>query len=195
MGKGKVTITDFAAHLLSPHRGTPPAGGIGVTVEIGCEVSGALVARFVVRGDVAGVLVPSPMPEAGRADGLWKTTCFEAFVALAGGGYLEFNFSPSGEWAAYRFDGYRAGQTDLALPTPPQIEVMRGSDTLELTATLDTRGLPLPADAAWQVGLSAVIEEADGTKSYWALAHPPEGPPDFHHPACFALELAAPTHP
>ena len=34
----------------------------------------------------------------------------------------------------------------------------------------------------------AVIEEKDGTKSYWALAHPP-GEPDFHHPDCFALDL------
>ena len=42
-----------------------------------------------------------------------------------------------------------------------------------------------------QIGLSAVLEEKDGTKSYWALRHPP-GKPDFHHPDCFALELPAP---
>ncbi len=41
------------------------------------------------------------------------------------------------------------------------------------------------------IALSAVIEETDGTKSYWALRHPP-GPPDFHHPDCFALTLEAP---
>jgi hypothetical protein len=35
------------------------------------------------------------------------------------------------------------------------------------------------------LGLSAVLEEQDGTKSYWALAHPPGGKPDFHHPDCF----------
>ena len=27
------------------------------------------------------------------------------------------------------------------------------------------------ADTNWQLGLSAVLEEKDGTKSYWALAH------------------------
>jgi len=42
-----------------------------------------------------------------------------------------------------------------------------------------------------RIGLSAVIEETDGTKSYWALRHPP-GKPDFHHPDCFALTLGAP---
>eukprot|EP01035_Chromulina_nebulosa_P059311 gene59311-81194_t len=36
----------------------------------------------------------------------------------------------------------------------------------------------LPARFAgfeWRLGLSAVIEATDGTKSYWALAHPPAG--------------------
>jgi hypothetical protein len=33
-----------------------------------------------------------------------------------------------------------------------------------------------------------VIEETNGNKSYWALAHPP-GKADFHHADCFALEF------
>ncbi len=41
----------------------------------------------------------------------------------------------------------------------------------------------------WQLGLSAVLEEKDGTKSYWALAHP-DGKPDFHEPGCFTAKLA-----
>jgi hypothetical protein len=48
----------------------------------------------------------------------------------------------------------------------------------------------VPADKTWQLGLSAVLEEADGTKSYWALAHPPGDKPDFHHADCFAAQLA-----
>ena len=43
----------------------------------------------------------------------------------------------------------------------------------------------------WHVGISAVIEARDGTKSYWALAHAP-GPPDFHNPDCFIATLPAP---
>jgi len=46
-------------------------------------------------------------------------------------------------------------------------------------------------DRGSKLALSAVIEEIDGTKSYWALAHPP-GKPDFHHPDCFTLTLGAP---
>jgi hypothetical protein len=41
------------------------------------------------------------------------------------------------------------------------------------------------------MGLAAVIEEAGGTLSYWALAHS-EDKPDFHASACFAAALPAP---
>ena len=41
----------------------------------------------------------------------------------------------------------------------------------------------------WELGLSAILEEKDGTKSYWALAHPEGDKPDFHDPACFAAHL------
>jgi hypothetical protein len=47
----------------------------------------------------------------------------------------------------------------------------------------------LPADS--DLALTAVIEETDGTKSFWALAHAP-GPPDFHNPDCFIATLPAP---
>ncbi len=47
-------------------------------------------------------------------------------------------------------------------------------------------------DEPIQLNLTAVIEETDGTKSYWALAHP-SGKPDFHHRDCFALQLEAPS--
>ncbi len=49
--------------------------------------------------------------------------------------------------------------------------------------------IALPAGEPWQLGLSAVLEEKDGTKSYWALAHGGEKP-DFHDPVCFAARLA-----
>lgn len=67
---------------------------------------------------------------------------------------------------------------------PPVIEIERGAESLVLRATL---AVP---DGALRVGLSAVIEERRGAKSYWALAHP-AGKPDFHHSDCFALELPA----
>ena len=49
--------------------------------------------------------------------------------------------------------------------------------------------IAVPADTNWELGLSAVLEEKDGTKSYWALAHPNPEKPDFHDPGCFAAHL------
>ncbi len=96
-----------------------------------------------------------------------------------------FNFAPSTQWAAYRFDGYREGMTAIAEIAAPRLEAERTPQTYALRAALT-----LPDEGALRLGLSAVIEETNGHRSYWALAHPP-GKPDFHHSDCFALELPA----
>ena len=49
--------------------------------------------------------------------------------------------------------------------------------------------ISMDAKSVFEVGLSAILEEQDGTKSYWALAHPEGDKPDFHDPACFAAHL------
>jgi hypothetical protein len=135
---------------------------------------------------VAGALPLFPeraAPE--RTDELWKRTCFELFVKPAGGeDYFEFNFSPSTQWASYRFDGYRAGMADQPQDAPV-IEPIGDGVRVEI----DLGGLP---EGRWRLAITAVIEETDGTKSYWSAAHP-AGKPDFHDPACFALELPAPS--
>jgi hypothetical protein len=72
----------------------------------------------------------------------------------------------------------------------PQIEVQSGPECYTLQASLELdRLLSLPRDAVWHLGLSALIEERNGRKSYWALAHPP-GKADFHHSDCFAHEIS-----
>ena len=48
--------------------------------------------------------------------------------------------------------------------------------------------IAVDADRQWEMGLSAILEEKDGTKSYWALAHGREKP-DFHSPDCFTAKL------
>ncbi len=161
-----------------------------VEVDVSRPRLGALLLRYVVSGAISDLRLP-PVSVSVRADGLWRCSCFEAFVRAAPeAAYYEFNFAPSMQWAAYRFDGYRSGMT-LADVNPPRIEVRSSDECYELHASLTLNRLPdLPLDVTWQVGLSAVIEETDGRKSYWALAYP-LGDPDFHHPDCFALELPA----
>jgi len=58
-----------------------------------------------------------------------------------------------------------------------------------LQAILETDQMSsLRSDGPWRLGLAAVIEEASGHKSYWALAHPP-GNADLHHSDSFTLEF------
>ncbi len=165
-----------------------------IEIEAARPAAGLLRLRYLVTGDPAGLVLPPPA-EPARADGLWQQTCFEAFLRGApGGAYVELNLAPSRLWAAYGFEGYRAGMRPAEIAAP-QIETGIEAGSYEMQAYLTLDGLPeLPAAAPWQLGLSAVIEEAGGRTSYWALAHPP-GKPDFHHSDCFALELAAAWRP
>jgi hypothetical protein len=156
---------------------------------------GGLEIAYCLRGDMARLLIPEPQP-SGCADGLWEHTCFEVFVGVAGeSGYQEFNFSPSGKWAAYAFGNYRQRDATRSLPVPPQIKARLSAGRLELEARIASTVLPRNAGAATlQIGLCAVIEAidvVDGSHSYWALRHP-AALPDFHHRDGFTLELAPP---
>ncbi|OCC24568.1 hypothetical protein MB02_03500 [Croceicoccus estronivorus] len=176
----------MGTHRLICHPDTPPAAVESVNVSISSDAKGGLLLRWRVAGCMR--LVLPPYSGSGRADDLWKTTCFELFVRGQGDAYCEFNFSPSQRWAAYRFDGYRSGTSNLDLSDSPQIDHQTGERIFVLTAKIPR--LPMECGGT-QAGLSAVIEEQDGIKSFWALAHPP-GQPDFHDPACFIAELPAP---
>jgi hypothetical protein len=151
---------------------------------------GLLNLSYVLTGALHDLHLPPAGPPA-RADELWRHTCFEAFVrADQGVAYLELNVSPSRHWAAYHFSGYRAGMRAAGEIAQPAIEARRSRDRYELDVTLDLAPLAELANAAlWRLGLAAVIEGANGAKSYWALAHPP-GAPDFHAARGFAYGLA-----
>ena len=167
---------------LEPHPETPATRIDTVEVSAVRSAPDTLALIFHLAGAIEDILVPPPA-SAERVDGLWQHTCFEAFIrAGQGETYYEANLSPSTEWAAYRFESYRTGMTPALVDA--DIALRSYDRELELKATI----VGLPADEEWQIGLSAVVEEKDGTKSYWALAHP-SGKPDFHHEDCFALQL------
>jgi hypothetical protein len=175
--------------LLFAHPDAPSEWVWSIAVEAQLTAGATLACRYSLNGDMRHVRVPGA--RAGRrADGLWKHTCFEAFVAVDDTpGYFEFNFSPSLEWAAYRFADYRAGKSFATLAQAPGLQVRRTASQLELNATVHLSGLAkLYGALVLRLALAAVIEEDDGRLSYWALQHPP-GNPDFHHPDGFALEL------
>ena len=164
---------------LTPHPGSTPS--FPETVSVDVESDGMkLWLRFLSEEDADAIVWPAHAVP-GRADELWQHTCFEVFVETLDG-YREFNLSPSGQWASYAFDGYRSGMR-LAEEDAEVIGFKAGANWA-LTAWID-----LPPGAR-RLGLSAVIEDQDGGKTYWALAHPSDKP-DFHHPDSFTLVLPA----
>jgi hypothetical protein len=186
---------------LQPHPGERPAAAPrAVTGGAARLPGGALRLAFRIEAELAALRLPAPAAPA-RADGLWRHTCLEAFVRAEGGpGYVELNFSPSGAWAAYGFDGYRAGMRPLDLPAAPPARWTRAAGALALDAEVPAAALaalgPRPAAAGGtgtplRVGLAAVIEDDSGTITHWALRHPADRP-DFHHPEGFVLALPAP---
>jgi hypothetical protein len=190
------------AFYLAPHAATPCEAVRSIAVEVARSGRGALELTYAVEGDPRRVRLPeTALPQ--RVDGLWRHTCFEAFIAPEreapsgadrapaaappGGPYIELNFSPSGEWAAYAFDGYRRGMRPLEDVPAPVISVDRdaGGGRWSVRAAFNAGAY---AGTRTRLGLAAVIEDAEGRLAYWALGHP-AGTPDFHHPGGF---MAAP---
>ncbi len=164
----------------------------GIETRVSWTTRGSLALTYCLKGDIARLKVPRlRLPR--RSDGLWQHTCFEVFIAVKGEpSYCEFNFALSGEWAAYSFKSYRDGRPIEDDGLHPKIVVRSAANSFELGSLVRLDRLPLARrGTSLRLGLSAVIEENDGTLSHWALKHPP-GKPDFHHLESFALELALP---
>jgi hypothetical protein len=172
--------------ILHCHPATPNDSIGSLSVGIERDAEGGLTLRYRLAGNLEKILIPEVRPSA-AVDGLWRHTCFEAFAAAGTSAYREFNFSPSGEWAAYAFGDYRA-RMPWTIGAPPAIDVSRSPHRLLLTARIAADDLP--AGAPLRLGLTAVIESIDGDLSYWALHHSGERP-DFHDPAGFVHPLAA----
>ncbi|WP_439115372.1 DOMON-like domain-containing protein [Hydrogenophaga sp.] len=173
------------------HPATPCAHDLQITASmalagavVGSAATGGLLLSYRISGNVSALKIPL-RATPGAADGLWQHTCFEAFVKVPGeSAYCEFNFSPSGQWAAYRFSDERVRDTTAEAAQgriEPHIDMGLDANTLHLQAWLPHSALPAaPAGQPLQWGLTAVVEDRSGQLSYWALHHP-AAKPDFHH--------------
>jgi len=185
-----MTSIDMRSAVLTAHPSTPNDDVRSLAVQLRAEEPDILVFQYSLVADMSRVRVPLS-GAGGRADALWEHTCFEAFVAAGDApGYHEFNFSPSLDWAIYRFSAYREGMSPAEIGRAPEISVGQRDDGLELESAVRLGHLADLRDVRHlRIALAAVIEDGDGRLSYWGLRHPP-GKPDFHHPNGFALEVA-----
>lgn len=187
----------FVLHPFQPE--DLPAGPIGsgpADPGAGLELTGQIRRRgetleLVLRlvGDLASVVLAAPSSRPERRDDLWRSTCFELFIAAAGEPvYWEVNLSPSGHWNVYRFSSYRQGmENEPSLQALPfEFKPVPGSIELALAWRLpvDLRS----AQACLEVGVCAVIEQRHGQLSYWAATHPGDEA-DFHRRDGLLLSL------
>lgn len=177
-------------YALVPHPATAPQAIRRIEARVSAIDAQWLRLRW--RIDGPDRLVVPAFAGKGRADGLWKATCFEFFLRPAAGpGYVELNLSPSERWNAYDFSGYRAGMAQREMVHEPVCTMRRGQSMAVFDAAIPAAALPaLP----WAASLACVIEEEGGHLSYWAIAHGGDRP-DFHDPACFVAAVPAPVHP
>ena len=140
------------------------------------------------------VVLPSQLQsgQSVRRDELWKETCFELFLSVDNGegvqAYYEFNFSPSGDWAVYRFDGYRDGMTSPEVLSPPEIEGRWLEGQYHMSAAICVSDFEELSGKPLKAGLCAIVEEQERQISHWALCHLGEKP-DFHRLDSFEHRL------
>ena len=171
---------------LTPHPSSPPSPVHEIVVGA-ARHDDALLLNYRIVGELGAMRMPELRPPV-HTDNLWRQTCFEAFTgATASSEYCEYNFSPSGAWAAYNFSAYRESQQPLRSGRMPNFSFDMQDGALVLTAQVDL-GWLAPNGAAVRLGVTAVIEDRAGQLSYWALKHP-AGKPDFHHADGFILDL------
>src|SRR5438128_11633958 len=120
--------------VLTRHPGTYSQAVQGIEARVCWTEDGALALTYTLNGDSTRLRIPPPRSPR-RADRLWQHTCFEAFVSAKGDvAYHEFNFAPSGEWAAYAFYRYREGAPLVEDEIAPSITVRSARDNLEFNA-------------------------------------------------------------
>lgn len=174
---------------LVPFAKPGPDGGFAIGGE--ARRDGArLSVRWSLSGDLSLLSLAGPPGPPSRRDGLWRDTCFEMFLAVAGEpDYWEFNLAPSGDWNVYHFAGYRDGMLpELALRKLP-FTVSRAPRRLDLAVSVDLDRLGAGAREL-EAGVSVVLRTRLGGLGHWALRH--AGPePDFHRRDGFLLRLPA----
>ena len=175
-------------HRLIAHPALPPGCVSRVQIRSRFLRTDELILRW--RIDGAEQVVLPPVIDGGGADDLWKTTCFELFLDMGNGTYREFNFSPSGQWAAYDFSDYRTLSGNVELDKAPTVLVDRGRSVVAGAIRVPVQAL----GGARKAGLCTVIEEAGGVISFWAGRHNNPEKPDFHDRSCFVIDLGQPEN-
>jgi hypothetical protein len=145
--------------------------------------------QYTLAGDLEEIFLPPSISSPARKDELWRTTCFELFIAVKESPqYWEFNMSPSGDWNVYVMDAYRQLNMRPEARIPGlQFQVQKEMHCLSLTAAIDLNSI-IGSEKALEAGITTVIQEDTYRETYWAMVHP-QANADFHLRDSFVLEF------
>lgn len=148
-----------------------------------------LTLQYALVGQLEDVFLPPASPNPGRKEELWKSTCFEFFLAIEDHpDYWEFNLSPSGDWNVYHMDAYRrVGFKEETSIQRLQFEAHKEAEIFRLNSSVDLKSI-LRGNKPLEIGITAIVQTKGGNETYWALTHPAPFP-DFHLRAGFIVEL------
>ena len=174
---------------LKRHRQSGEKGVASVCAGMALLRGGDIAVSYYAEGDMTDAAAPLLRKGVGaRADNLWRATCFELFAGFDDAPfYWEVNLAPSTNWSVYRFSGYRRGMRSEDEARVQKISFHKSDSCMAMEARLRLGGIPAFHLKRARFGLSAIIQDRSGRKSYWALEHP-RGAPDFHHRACFSYK-------
>ena len=171
--------------LLHPFEPQPWLQGTKLSGEAQWQ-EGELQVVFALQAPDDAVLQPCAGGWRQRRDGLWQSTCFEAFVGAPGQeSYWEINLSPNGDWNVYALSAYRQSLRPVAefQALPYSLRTQQGD--LQISFQLDFGQLLNPS-LPIELSLTAVLHHPNHGLSYWAWQHG-GAEADFHRRASFQL--------
>jgi hypothetical protein len=171
----KFTLLPFEKDLISKYT-TQVSGSANLTAN-------ELYISFEVTGDLSWIDFGNYTPEKYRRLNLFEKTCFEFFLKIPNGQYLEFNFSPNFSWNIFSFYQLRGPLLELPMEKDIDLDILNSSDKFFLVAKISKDILPmeyLNNLKLAQFGITMVIKSRLGTISYWAIDHK-DSRPNFHH--------------
>ncbi|MSP18531.1 MAG: DOMON-like domain-containing protein [Bdellovibrionales bacterium] len=169
---------------------TPPPSPISMGVEL-LQLGGALQISFCLKGAVDSLKLPQPVENPERREGLFHHTCLELFIQKGNDQYLEFNFSFTGDWCVFYFDGYRKKSMNPITLDSTLFELRHISHSpceASLKVNIPVKKIDFLGAGESTLGLSAVLEHPFNILSYWALVHN-STKPDFHQASSFIAKL------
>ena len=168
----------------------PPPSPISMGVGL-IKLEEAIEISFCLKGAVDSLKLPHPLENPERREGLFHHTCLEIFIRRGSDQYLEFNFSFTGEWCVFYFDGYRKKSMNPITLDSTLFElrhISHSASEASLKVTIPLKKIDFIGTGEGTLGLSAVLEHPFNILSYWALVHT-STKPDFHLAGSFIAKL------